>query len=207
MVAVCIPDPLCPLCGRGRMLDIMGTRRGFILITLWWSGAYALHGLAANFGFLLMARCLLGMGEGGAFPAAMRVVAEWIPPHQRSTAMGIINAGTAVGSVLAPPLIGIILLTAGWRMVFFAAGAVGLEWVIWWSLSYRNNNDASVSSLHARLVARELSFTDVLGMRRVQVFVFAKFMSDSAWYFYLFWLPKYLYDVRGFDIKHVSYYA
>jgi len=87
----------------GRMLDIVGTRRGFILIMLWWSGACALHGLAMNFGFLLVARCLLGMGEGGAFPAATRVVAEWIPPHQRSTAMGIINAGTAVGSVLAPP--------------------------------------------------------------------------------------------------------
>jgi len=191
----------------GRMVDIVGTRRGFILIMLWWSGACALHGLAMNFGFLLAARCLLGMGEGGAFPAATRVVAEWIPPHQRSTAMGIINAGTAVGSVLAPPLIGIILLTAGWRMVFFAAGAIGFAWVLWWSVAYRGNNETFIASLDARLVARQLSFMDVLGMRKVQVLVFAKFMSDSAWYFYLFWLPKYLYDVRGFDIKHVSYYA
>ncbi|MCU1250183.1 MAG: sugar phosphate permease [Edaphobacter sp.] len=191
----------------GRMLDIMGTRRGFILIMLWWSGACALHGLAMNFDFLLVARCLLGMGEGGAFPAATRIVAEWIPPSQRSTAMGIINAGTAVGSVLAPPLIGIILLTAGWRMVFFAAGAVGFAWVTWWSVTYRSNRQASIATLDARSVAQRLSFTDVLSMRRVQVLVFAKFMSDSAWYFYLFWLPKYLYDVRGFDIKHVSYYA
>src|SRR3984885_4605257 len=191
----------------GRMLDIVGTRRGFVLIMLWWSGACALHGLAMNFGFLLGARCLLGMGEGGAFPAATRVVAEWVPAHQRSTAMGIINAGTAVGSVLAPPLIGIILLNAGWRMVFFAAGAIGFAWVIWWAISYRGNNEASIATLDARLVARQLSFSDVLCMRRVQVLVFAKFMSDSAWYFYLFWLPKYLYDVRGFDVKHVSYYA
>lgn len=193
--------------GGGRMLDIVGTRRGFILIMLWWSGACALHGLAMNFGFLLGARCLLGMGEGGAFPAATRVVAEWIPSHQRSTAMGIINAGTAVGSVLAPPLIGIILLTVGWRMVFFAAGAVGFAWVIWWSITYRGNSEASIATLDARLAARQLSFVDVLRMRKVQVLVFAKFMSDSAWYFYLFWLPKYLYDVRGFDVKHVSYYA
>ena len=191
----------------GRMLDVVGTRRGFILIMLWWSGACALHGFAMNFGFLLGARCLLGMGEGGAFPAATRVVAEWVPAHQRSTAMGIINAGTAVGSVLAPPLIGIILLTSGWRAVFFAAGAIGFAWVIWWSISYRGNNEASIASLDARLVAQQLSFLDVLGMRKVQVLVFAKFMSDSAWYFYLFWLPKYLYDVRGFDVKHVSYYA
>jgi ACS family hexuronate transporter-like MFS transporter len=191
----------------GRMLDIVGTRRGFILILLWWSGACALHGFAMNFGFLLAARCLLGMGEGGAFPAATRVVAEWIPPHQRSTAMGIINAGTAVGSVLAPPLIGIILLTLGWRMVFFAAGAIGFAWVIWWALTYRGNNEVSIASLDARTIAQRLSFVDVLSMRKVQVLVFAKFMSDSAWYFYLFWLPKYLYDVRGFDVKHVSYYA
>lgn len=191
----------------GRMLDMVGTRRGFLLIMLWWSGACALHGLAMNFWFLLGARCLLGMGEGGGFPAATRVVAEWIPSHQRSTAMGIINAGTAVGSVLAPPLIGIILLTLGWRMVFFAAGAVGFAWVIWWSIAYRRNSEVSIATLDARLVAHQLSFLDLLGMRKVQVLVFAKFMSDSAWYFYLFWLPKYLYDVRGFDVKHVSYYA
>jgi ACS family hexuronate transporter-like MFS transporter len=191
----------------GRMLDIVGTRRGFVLIMLWWSGACALHGLAMNFGFLLAARCLLGMGEGGAFPAATRVVAEWIPLHHRSTAMGIINAGTAVGSVLAPPLIGIILLTLGWRMVFFAAGAVGFVWVLWWAVTYRGTNETSSDTLDARTIAQHLSFTDVLSMRKVQVLVFAKFMSDSAWYFYLFWLPKYLYDVRGFDVKHVSYYA
>ena len=191
----------------GRLLDVLGTRRGFMLIMLWWSLACALHGLAASFGFLLAARFLLGMGEGGAFPAATRVVAEWVPLQQRSTAMGIINAGTAVGSVLAPPLIGIVLLTAGWRMVFFGAGAIGIAWVIWWSLTYKSAATVSIATLDARAVAQRLSLADIIGMRRVQVLVFAKFMSDSAWYFYLFWLPKYLYDVRGFDVKHVSYYA
>ncbi|CAN5704100.1 MFS transporter [soil metagenome] len=191
----------------GRLLDVLGTRRGFVIIMLWWSIACALHGLATGFGFLLTARFLLGMGEGGAFPAATRVVAEWIPLHQRSTAMGIINAGTAIGSVLAPPLIGIVLLTSGWRMVFFAAGAVGIAWVLWWWFTYKSSATVSIASLDARMVAQQLSFGDIVGMRRVQVLVFAKFMSDSAWYFYLFWLPKYLYDVRGFDVKHVSYYA
>jgi ACS family hexuronate transporter-like MFS transporter len=79
--------------------------------------------------------------------------------------MGIINAGTAVRSVLAPPLIGIILLTAGWRMVFLAAGAVGFAWVISWSVTYRSNNETSIATLDARLVARKLSFTDVLSIR------------------------------------------
>ena len=204
--AFLIPYALLYAAG-GRLLDVLGTRKGFILIMLWWSGACALHGLAANFGVLLAARCLLGMGEGGAFPAATRVVAEWVPRNRRSTAMGIINAGTAVGSVLAPPLIGLMLMTSGWRMVFFAAGAAGLAWVVWWHASYRESNGVSVATRGARLFARELSFLDIVRMRKVQVLVFAKFMSDSAWYFYLFWLPKYLYDIRGFDVKHVSSYA
>jgi MFS transporter, ACS family, hexuronate transporter len=205
--AFLIPYALTYAAG-GRMLDLIGTRRGFILIMLWWSAACALHGFAMNFGFLLVARFLLGMGEGGGFPAATRVVAEWVSPHQRSTAMGVINAGTAIGSVLAPPMIGIILLTIGWRAVFFASGTIGFAWVLWWLVSYRGSNrETSISTLDARLIAQRLSFLDVVSMRRVQVLVFAKFMSDSAWYFYLFWLPKYLYDVRGFDIKHVSYYA
>jgi MFS transporter, ACS family, aldohexuronate transporter len=192
----------------GRLLDVLGTRRGFLLIMLWWSVACALHGFASGFLFLLVARFLLGMGEGGAFPAAARVVAEWIEPGARSTAMGIINAGTAMGSVLAPPLIGLILLHIGWRPVFFLAGAVGIVWVIWWNRSYRSNpTPLSSNTIDARSLARQLNLHEILGIRSVQSLVFAKFMSDSAWYFLLFWLPKYLYDARGFDIKQVSYYA
>ena len=192
----------------GRLLDRFGTRRGFLLIMLWWSMACALHGLAIGFALLLCARFLLGMGEGGGFPAAIRVVAEWMPPEHRSTAVGIINAGTAVGSVLAPPLIGFVLLHSGWRSVFFISGAIGIAWVVWWILSYRSNTSTlSVNTLDVRLLAQKLSMRELLAIRSVQVIVFAKFMSDSAWYFLLFWLPKYLYDARHFDVKQVSYYA
>ena len=192
----------------GRLLDVLGTRRGFILIMVGWSLACALHAAASGFGVLLLARLALGAGEGGGFPAATRVVAEWIPAEARSTAMGLINAGTAVGSVLAPPLIGFVLLRSGWRAVFVLSGAIGLVWVVWWSLSYKpNSNTLSVNTLDARLTASEIPWGEIVKMRNVQSFVFAKFMSDSAWYFLLFWLPKYLYDARGFDIKHVSYYA
>ena len=187
--------------GGGRLLDVLGTRRGFTLIMFWWSIACALHGFASGFGMLLCARFLLGMGEGGAFPAAVRVVAEWISPAHRSTAVGIINAGTAVGSVLAPPLIGFVLLRSGWRMVFYLAGAIGICWVLWWIVSYRE------TSTGTRVSARPAAIGGLLSIRSVQALVFAKFMSDSAWYFLLFWLPKYLYDARHFDIKQVSYYA
>jgi ACS family hexuronate transporter-like MFS transporter len=192
----------------GRLLDRLGTRRGFMLIMVWWSAACALHGAAAGFGLLLVARLLLGMGEGGAFPAAVRVVAEWIEPEERSTAVGIINAGTAVGSVLAAPLVAKIVLTMGWRAVFYVAGGMGMVWVVWWWASYRSSGAAvSSNTLDARALGRELTFGELIGMNSVRAVVFAKFMSDSAWYFLLFWLPKYLYDVRGFDVKHVGYYA
>lgn len=192
----------------GRLLDVLGTRKGFLLIMVWWSLACALHGLASGFILLLLARLLLGGGEGGAFPAATRVVAEWVDPTERSTAMGFINAGTAIGSVLAPPLIGFILLHSGWRAVFVTAGTFGLAWVAWWAAAYRSNTlILSSATIDARILGSNISWLHAIGMRKVQAFIFAKFMSDSAWYFLLFWLPKYLYDARGFDIKQVSYYA
>jgi MFS transporter, ACS family, hexuronate transporter len=192
----------------GRLLDRLGTRRGFLLIMIWWSVACMLHGLAGNFVWLLMMRFLLGMGEGGAFPAAARVVSEWLPMQERATAMGFINAGTAVGSLLAPPLIGLVLIYSGWRAVFFASGGIGLLWVLWWAFAYRDNRTPlSIHTLDGRLLAKQLTFREITSLRGVQALVFAKFMSDSAWFFLLFWLPKYLYDARGFDIKQVSYYA
>jgi ACS family hexuronate transporter-like MFS transporter len=119
--------------------------------------------------------------------------------------MGIINGGTAIGSLLAPPIIGFILLRSGWRAVFVASGCAGLCWVAWWAASYRVNKGPTAAG-DAQL-AKPMSWLQVIRMHNVQAFVFAKFMSDSAWYFLLFWLPKYLYDARGFDIKQVSYYA
>ena len=97
---------------------------------------------------------------------------------------------------------------SGWRAVFIFAGAAGLAWVVWWGLTYRPNLiTLSSNTLDARALGSVIGWKQVVSQRNVQSFVFAKFMSDSAWYFLLFWLPKYLYDARGFDIKQVSYYA
>lgn len=118
--------------GGGALVDALGTRRGLLIIMVAWSLATATHGLATGFRSLLVSRFLLGVGEGGGFPAATKAVAEWFPASERSTAMGIINAGTAVGAVVAPPAIAAILGVASWRWVFFATGATGLVWTIWW---------------------------------------------------------------------------
>lgn len=188
--------------GGGRLIDAVGTRAGFAIVMIWWSLACAGHGLARGFGLLAACRFLLGMGEGGAFPAATKVVSAWFPPTERSTAMGIINAGTAVGAVIAPPAIAAIIVGLNWRWVFFVAGLVGLVWSAWWLLTYRESAAAApVAPGESRGWWHLFSHTEVWGL------VSAKFLSDAAWYFYLFWLPKYLYDARGFDVKRVGYYA
>lgn len=193
----------------GKLLDSIGTKAGFAVIMAWWSVACALQGLAHGLSVLLVARLLLGMGEGGAFPAATRVVAEWLPVRHRATGMGIINAGTAVGSVLAPPLIGLILWVGTWRDMFFIAGAFGLLWTLGWTLSYRRPRQKrqEVSAAIGSKTEPSIPWLDLVRQKRVVGLVAAKFLSDAAWYFYLFWFPKYLYDARGFDIQHVSYFG
>ena len=189
--------------GGGKLVDVLGTRTGFLAIMVWWSLACASHGLAAGFGMLAASRFLLGMGEGGGFPAATKAVAEWFPAAERATAMGIINAGTAVGAVCAPPLIAWCLAAFSWRWVFFLSGGLGLIWALWWFRDYR---PLQVVEGHSR-AEPPIPWLSLLGQVPVWGLVFAKFLSDSAWYFYLFWLPKYLYDARGFDTKQVGYYA
>jgi MFS transporter, ACS family, aldohexuronate transporter len=189
--------------GGGALVDGLGTKRGLLLIMIGWSLATASHGLAIGFRSLLLSRFLLGMGEGGGFPAATKAVSEWFPATERSTAMGIINAGTAVGAVVAPPMIAGILQVASWRWVFFATGAAGLVWTIWWLRDYATPDVPAARSA----AAAPVSWTGLLAYREVWGLVVAKFLSDAAWYFYLFWLPKYLYDVRGFDVKQVGAYG
>ena len=191
--------------GGGLLLDKLGTRRGFLCIMIFWSLACASHGLAGGVIALAASRLLLGAGEGGGFPAATRAVAEWFPVNDRATAMGIINAGTAVGAVIAPPLIAVVLTHANWlglapwRWVFFLTGALGLLWTIWWWRSYftpeKQNNFSSASA------ETKISLAQLLQHRETWAVVFAKFLSDGAWYFYLFWLPKYLFDAFQLDIK------
>ena len=185
--------------GGGKLIDVIGTRNGFAAVMVWWSLACAGHGLANSFGFLMASRFLLGMGEGGGFPAATKAVGEWFSERDRATAMGVINAGTAVGAVIAPPAIAAIITTGGWRWVFVVAGGVGLLWAAYWL--------ASVKEAPQQQSESPAAWLPLLRCKEIWALIVAKFLSDAAWYFYLFWLPKYLYDVRGFDTKRVGYYA
>jgi ACS family hexuronate transporter-like MFS transporter len=204
--------------GSGKLIDVLGTRKGFLLIMVWWSLACASQGLATSVPILAVSLFLLGMGEGGGFPAATKAMSEWFPARERSTAMGLMNAGTAVGAVAAPPLIALTLAHLSWRWVFYLAGAVGLAWTLWWIRDYQP------AASHPRLSADErqelaevlapkatseakVRWIDLFRYPQVCGLVFAKFLSDAAWYFYIFWLPKYLYDVHHFNTKEVGYFA
>ncbi len=201
----------------GKLVDALGSRRGFTLIMIGWSLACLSHGIATSFAMLAVSRFLLGAGEGGGFPAATRVVAEWFSIEERSTAMGIINGGSAVGAVVAPPLITLVMLHSNWRWVFFVTGLFGIAWTIWWRHSYFTPQQHPALTLAERErlpsantnASREstLPWPSLLRLRQTWGVVLAKTFSDAAWYFYLFWLPKYLYDIRGFDIKAVGTFA
>jgi ACS family hexuronate transporter-like MFS transporter len=201
--------------GGGKLADMLGTRKGFTVVMVAWSVACISHSFALTFTMLAISRFLLGAGEGGGFPAATRVVAEWFSVKERATAMGIINGGSAVGAVVAPPLISLVLLYANWRWIFVLTGLLGLMWTLWWRRAYFPPDE------HPRLTPEEfqklepeaelptvtISWVGLLKFKQTWGVVLAKFMSDAAWYFYLFWLPKYLYDARGFDIKAVGTFA
>jgi len=207
--------------GGGVLIDRLGTRRGFLVIMVFWSLACASHSLAINVWMLAGSRFLLGAGEGGGFPAATKVIAEAFPVRERSTAMGIVNAGTAVGAVVAPPAIAAILIYGNWRWVFVACAAAGLLWAAWWSLSavalakadafarrpLRSQLRRDESDFAEGTDENTLPWTSLLKLRQVWGLVGAKFLTDAAWFFYIAWLPKYLYDARGFDVKQVGYYA
>ena len=192
--------------GGGRLIDALGARRGFLIIMLFWSLACASHGFAGGVLALAASRLLLGAGEGGGFPAATRVVAEWFPAKDRATAMGFINAGTGVGGVLAPPLIAVIILNvhwlgaSSWRWVFILTGGFGLLWTATWMWLYRTPAEPNSPAP----ADRTIPLRDLLCFRETWGVIGAKFLSDAAWYFYMFWLPKYLLDARGFNIKAVG---
>jgi MFS transporter, ACS family, hexuronate transporter len=190
--------------GGGWLLDRLGTHRGLLLIMIFWSLACMSHGFAGSVLALGASRLLLGMGEGGGFPAATRAVAEWFPVTERATAMGIINAGTALGAVIAPPLIAVVLTEAHWlnlapwRWLFFLTGALGLVWTLGW---WREYQAPPPHQTPVAVAQTEISLSDIVRHRETWAIVLAKFLSDAAWYFYLFWLPKYLFDAFALDIK------
>ena len=185
----------------GPVIDRLGTKLGYALCMLWWSVAALLHSFATGAISLGMFRFLLGIGEAGNWPAGVKVATEWFPETERALASGIFNSGSAVGAILAPPIVAWILLRYGWPAAFVAVGALGLLWLILWLPIYQAP-DAGATQIDDPPAVREL-----MGTRFVLGFTFSKIFLDPVWYFYLFWFPEYLNRARGFDMAAIGKYS
>ena len=182
----------------GRLVDWTGSRMGYVIVIVWWSIATALQGFAHNIAELGIARLLLGLGEGGAFPAAAKVVSERFPVEERSLAVGIYNTGSSVGATIAAPLVAFVAYVLHWRAVFYITGVMGILWAISWA--------AIVPAVKAARRA-PLPWLHLLRVRETWGLILSKFFSDSAWYFLMLWLPRYLGEARGLRIGGIGYYA
>jgi ACS family hexuronate transporter-like MFS transporter len=200
------------LLGAGRAIDRFGTRVGYATAVAFWSLAGMAHGLVRlPLGFGLV-RFLLGLGEAGNFPAAVKVVAEWFPKRERALATGLFNAGANVGALTTPLLVPWIALHFGWRWAFLLTGALGFAWVIGWLACYRPPQE------HPRLSSNELahilsdpvepstriSWLSLCAHRETLGLVAARFVSDPMWWFMLYWVPKFLYSKHGLALDRVG---
>jgi len=189
----------------GPLIDKLGTRLGYALCIGWWSAAAVLHAFAQGALSLGIFRFLLGMGEAGNWPAAVKVVAEWFPRRERAMACGIFNSGSSVGAILAPPIVAFILLTLGWRTAFIGVGAVGFLWLLFWWPIYRTPNVPPDAEVAVATAPRPLLQT--LRVRFVWAFLLSKIFMDPVWYFYIFWFPEYLKNARHFDMASIGKFA
>jgi ACS family hexuronate transporter-like MFS transporter len=198
----------------GRMVDKLGTRVGYSIVMGLWSAAAMAHSLVQSaFGFGV-ARFFLGLGESGNFPAAVKATAEWFPQKERSLATGIFNSGANLGAILAPATIPWITLHYGWRPAFLATGTFSLLWIGWWAWKYRRPQEqpklspAELKWIEAGDATEDtpakMPWTSLLRYRQTWAFSLAKFLTDPIWYFYLFWMPKFL-DARfHMGLAHLS---
>lgn len=198
----------------GRLIDRFGVRLGVTICVAWWSVASMLTGLARGAMSLAFFRLLLGVGEPGVFPAGVKACGEWFPKDRRALATGIFSSGSAVGAVVAAPLVVWLTLHLGWRASFLFAGAAGLLWLPFWLAIYRHpaRHPAVTPADLARLEAGDAAaprptWRQVLSQRRVWGLVLARLASDPVWYFYLFWLPDYFQRVRHLSLVEIGIYG
>jgi ACS family hexuronate transporter-like MFS transporter len=202
----------------GILVDRWGTRRALAVFMAWWSLSNVLHAFARSAGELSFFRVLLGIGEPGNFMASARATSEWYPPKERAFLNGVANSGAAVGAIVAAPLIVWLYQRVGWRSMFVATGCLGFVWLLAWLALYR------LPAEHPLITESELRFIrdaggepssaalkvrwlDLMRFPQTWGLFWSRFLSDPVWWFYLFWLPKYLVEQRGFTMLQMGMLA
>lgn len=195
--------------GFGKVVDVVGARLGYAVAIVVWTVSHMAHGLANGITSFAMARFGLGIGEAGNFPAGIKAVTEWFPQRERAYAIGLFNAGANVGAIITPLLVPFLVLTFDWRVAFYITGVFGIVWLIGWWLIYRH------PAQHSRVSAAELAYIQqdpadpvtplawgqVITHKETWAYALGKFFIDPIWWFFLFWLPGYLFDRYDMDLR------
>jgi ACS family hexuronate transporter-like MFS transporter len=196
------------LVGAGAVIDRLGTRLGYALAIGLWSLAAMSHALVGSVMGFALARFALGLGEAGNFPAALKTVAEWFPRRERAFATGIFNSGSNIGAILAPLTVPIVAVSFGWQAAFLITGLLSVTWIVLWLVVYRApEQHRGVSSAELALIRSDppepttrVPWRTLLRHRQTWAFLIAKFMTDPIWWFFLFWLPKFLNTEYGLSL-------
>jgi MFS transporter, ACS family, hexuronate transporter len=205
----------------GKMFDKIGTRFGFVISITVWGIATSLHTFARGVLSLGFFRILLGLGEAGNWPGAVKSNAEWFPSKERALAQGIFNSGAALGSIVAPPLIAVVWVAIGWKMTFMLLGLLGLLWVIPWLIINK-----ATPKTHPWITDREKeyiisglqkneesnlkegkSLKQILSYKESWAVLASRFFIEPIWWLFVGWMPIYLADVYGFNVKEIGFFA
>ena len=197
----------------GKLIDFLGTKKGFILSIIIWSLAAMAHALARTPVGFGLARLALGIGESGNFPAAIKTISEWFPRKERALATGIFNSGSNIGAIVAPLLVPIIALNFGWQAAFILTGLLGFIWLFFWlRLMSRPEENVSINAAELDLIKldteedleRPTSIWKIIRTRKIWAIAIGKFMTDPIWWFFLYWLPKFLNTTYGLKLDKIG---
>ena len=208
----------------GKVFDMIGTRLGFVMAIVFWSVSIMMHSVARTIGFLGAARFGLGLGEAGNWPGATKSNAEWFPIRERALAQGIFNSGASIGAVVSAPVIALLYLQFGWQSTFLLVGLLGFVWLIPWLWLYKAPPDR-----HPWLSEEEREYIlsgqkvetdegvestavvpgwfEMLKYRQSWAVIASRFFLDPVWWLFVSWLPLYLADQFGFDVKQIGLFA
>ena len=201
------------LISTGRILDKIGTKLGYTIAVILWSIAGIFHAAARSFFSFAFMRFMLGIGESANFPAAVKSVAEWFPKRERALATGIFNTGTNIAAILTPLIIPIIVLKWGWQIAFIGTGALGFIWLLFWIPFYKRPEKNTRLSTEERdyilqdgnePVTKNVPWKKIFPYKQTLGICLARFFTDPIWWFFLYWLPKFLYTNHGIDLKNIG---
>ena len=197
----------------GTVLDRIGTKRGFSIAIVVWSIAGMAHAAARSVFSFAASRFALGIGESANFPASVKTVAEWFPKKERALATGIFNSGPNVGAIVTPLLIPFIALNWGWKWAFISTGAVGFIWLIFWMMFYkRPEQNRKLSAAEKAYILQDgeeplqktISWKEIIRHKQTLGICLARFVTDPIWWFFLYWLPKFLNSNYDIDLTNIG---